>query len=136
LIVDSSVDTALQKDPAYKLAMNFGGAEVLRQGQLPNLSGFSYAFMPTLPANGEGLIGFATFISAILAAFAPVDPAPGVRAHLRAYEVVTHAPTGISFNYRHWGDAQADRDFEVIECAYGYKAGEAAALKRLTAPGA
>jgi hypothetical protein len=61
-----------------------------------------------------------------------VKPALGVRAQLIAYEVVTHPGTGISISYRRWGNAQMDRDYEIIECAYGYEAGEAAALKRLT----
>ena len=37
-------------------------------------------------------------------------------------------------NYRKWGDAQLDRNFEVIECAYGYVAGVADALKRICTP--
>ncbi len=134
LIVNSSVDTALQKDPSYKLALNIGGTEVIREGRLPNISGFDLAWMPSFPANGESLIGAAVFKSGILAAFCPVDPAPGVRQQLVSYEIVTDPATGIAFNYRHWGDPQLDTDTEVIECAYGYVAGEAAAVKRLTTP--
>ena len=134
LIVDSTVDTALQKDPSYKLALNIGTAAVIQQGKFPNLSGFDYAWMPNLPTNSEKLIGFAAFASAILSAFAPVDPAPGVRAQLVAYQVATDAATGISLNYRHWGLAQADRDFEVIESCYGYVKGVTGAIKRIVAP--
>ena len=134
LIVDSSVDTALQKDSAYKLALNIGTASVIQQGKFPNLSGFEYAWMPSLPDNGEKLIGFAAFTSGILAAFAPVQPSPGVRNQLVAYEVVTDPATGISFQYRHWGVAMDDRDYEVIECAYGYQAGVANAVKRIVSP--
>src|ERR1035437_8671637 len=93
LIVDSSVDNALQKDEAYKLALNIGTTSVIQEGKFPSLSGFEYAWMPNLPQNGENLIGFAAFMSAILAAFAPIDPAPGVRQQLVAYEVVTHPAT-------------------------------------------
>lgn len=132
LITGREIKTALQKDSAYKLALNIGGTEVIRDGKFPNLSGFEFAWMPGFPANGENLIGFAAFASAILSAFSPVDPAAGVRQQLLAYEVVTDAETGISFNYRHWGNPDADVDREVIESAYGYVAGEAAALKRLT----
>ena len=57
-----------------------------------------------------------------------------MRQQLVAYEVVTDPATGISFNYRHWGVAIDDRDYEVIECAYGYAAGEAAAIKRICQP--
>ena len=134
LIVDSSVDDSLQKDSAYKLALNIGTTSVIQEGRFPHLSGFDYAWMPSLPANGENLIGFAAFASAILSAFAPVEPAPGVRNALVAYEVVTDQATGISFNYRHWGVAMDDRDYQVIECAYGYAPGVATAIKRIVSP--
>ena len=134
LIVDSSVDTALQKDTAYKLALNIGTPSVIQQGRFPNLSGFDYAWMPSLPDNGEKLIGFAAFASGILAAFAPIQPSPGVRGQLVAYEVVTDPATGISFQYRHWGVAMDDRDYEVIEAAYGYQAGVSTAIKRIVSP--
>jgi hypothetical protein len=131
LIVDATVDQTLQKDPAYKLALNIGTTSVIQEGVFPKLSGFEYAWMPNLPQNGQNLIGFAAFASGILSAFAPIDPAPGVRAQLAAYEVVTDPMTGISLNYRHWGLAQSDRDYEVIESAYGYIPGVAAAIKRI-----
>jgi hypothetical protein len=134
LIVDATVDAALSKDAAYKLALNIGTTSVIRDGQFPNLSGFDYAWIPNLPTNGEKLIGFAAFMSAILAGFCPIKPAPGVMHQLVAYDVVTDPQTGISFNYRHWGNAQADRDYEIIECAYGYQKGVGAALKRICSP--
>jgi hypothetical protein len=70
------------------------------------------------------------FKSALATAFAPIDPAPGVRRQLLSYDLATDAASGISMNHRHWGLAQADRDFEVIESAYGYQAliGHAAQL--------
>jgi hypothetical protein len=134
LIVDSAVDNSLQKDESYKLALNIGTPSVIQQGVFPKLSGFDYAWMPSLPSNSENLIGFAAFASGILSAFAPIEPAPGVRAQLVAYEVVTHLETGISMNYRHWGEPANDRDYEVIECAYGYAAGVPTAIKRICQP--
>jgi hypothetical protein len=134
LILDSDTVTGLMKDSAYKLASSIGGTEVVREGRLPRLSGFDVYEVPNLPTNSEKLQGAAVFMSAVLAAFAPVEPADGVRASLVAYEVATDPETGISMNYRKWGDAQLDRNFEVIECAYGYVAGVAAALKRICTP--
>ena len=131
LIVDSTVDNALQKDAAYKLALNIGTASVIQQGQFPTLSGFQYSWLPNLPDNGENLIGFAAFASGILAAFAPIDPAPGVRQQLVGYEVVTDAATGISFNYRAWGDPMNDRQYEVVEAAYGFSKGVSNAVLRI-----
>jgi hypothetical protein len=134
LIVDSTVDDSLNKDSAYKLALNIGTTSVIQQGVMPMLSGFEYAWMPSLPDNGEKLIGFAAFASGILTAFCPIDPAAGVRAQLYAYEIVTDPATSISLNYRHWGVAADDRDYEVIEAAYGYEAGQPEAIKRICQP--
>lgn len=133
LFVNTTVDTSLKGDPAYKLAQNIAGTEVLRDGKLPmQLGGFEYATMPRFPENGEGLVGFAAFMSAILFAAAPVAPAPDVRAQLSAYEMATDPGTGISMNYRAWGDPDGDRSKRIFESAYGFAAGEAAAIKRLT----
>jgi hypothetical protein len=134
LIVDSLMDDALQSDSSYKLALNIATPSVIQEGTFPKLSGFDYAFIPNLPDNGEGLIGFAAFVSGILTAFSPIAPATGVRAQLVSYEVVTDPASGISFNYRHWGVAADDRDYEVVESAYGYAAGVPAAIKRFCAP--
>lgn len=122
------------KDSAFKNAMAFGGAEVMRTGQLPDFLGFMYASSPSLPANGEKLIGAAVFPSAILAAFAPVAPAPGVRGSLIDYSVIVDAQTGMAFNFRHWADPDMDTDKMAIEIAYGKLVGEAAACKRIVSP--
>jgi len=133
-ICNTTVDNALGKDPAYKLALNIGTTDVIQAGKFPRLSGFNYATMPNFPTNGVNLQGVIAFASALAAAFSPIAPAPGVRAQLVAYEIATEANTGISMNYRHWGLAQADRDFEVIESAYGYAALLAKAAQLLTRP--
>ncbi len=134
LIVNSAVNTALQKDDAYKLALNIGGTEVIREGQFPRISGFNYATLPGFPTNDEKLIGCIAHPSAVLIAFAPVQPTADVRKLLSAYEVVTHVDTGITLTYKRWGNPQMDRSNEIIESSYGFEAGEAAALKRLTQP--
>ena len=134
LITCTTMDNALGKDPAYKLALNIGTTDVIQQGKFPRLSGFDYATLPNFPANGCNLQGLIAFASALGAAFAPVDPAAGVRQQLVAYEIATDLATGISCNYRHWGVAQADRDFEVIESAYGYAPIVARAAQLLTHP--
>lgn len=134
LIVDSSIDTQLQKDPTYKLALNIGGTEVVRGGQLPDISGFSYAWMTGFPENGEKLVGVAVHMSAIGVAFCPVNPVAEVRSQLNGYEIATDEQTGISMNYRSWGNAQMDRGYHVIETAYGYQKLNADGLKRVVKP--
>jgi hypothetical protein len=134
LITGTTLDNALGKDPTYKLALNIGTTDVIQLGKFPRLSGFDYATTPNFPANGCNLQGIIAFKSALAVAFAPVAPAEGVRKQLSAYEVATNLETGISLNYRHWGSAQADRDFEVIESAYGYSPLIPAAAQLLTHP--
>jgi hypothetical protein len=134
LITGTTLDNALGKDPAYKLALNIGTTDVIQQGKFPRLSGFDYATMPNFPGNGCNLQGLIAFKSALATAFAPIDPAPGVRKQLASYDIATDLATGISYNHRHWGLAQADRDYEVIESAYGYAALVAHAAQLLQHP--
>jgi hypothetical protein len=134
LILDSTVEAVLHKDPAYKLALNIGGTEVIREGRLPNVGGFDLAWMPNLPTNGAKVIGAAVFKSAILAAFCPIDPTPEVKAQLSAYEIVTDEESGVTANYRSWGLAQTDRTYEVVEAAYGYQPGVPVALLPIVSP--
>ena len=133
-ICGTTLDNVLAKDPTYKLALNIGTTSVIQNAQFPKLSGFDYAKMPGFPANGCNLQGIIAFASALAAAFAPVDPAAGVRQQLVSYDIATDLATGISYNYRHWGIAQADRDFEVIESAYGFAPILARAAQLLTHP--
>ncbi len=98
---------------------------------MPRLSGFDVHPTTGVPANGENLVGFASYPSAVLVGFSPIEPAESVRRMLTAYEVVEDPETGIYIEYRAWGDPDTDSHKEVIEVNYGYAIGEAAALKRI-----
>lgn len=130
--MDSAYDGNLRKDLRFVSALNSGSTETLRMGVVGNAAGFATYQSPRIPTNSENLVGFVTVPSAIICATAPIEPAPGVRQLLVRYELVTDPATGISFTYKHGGNATTDVDNEIIECAYGYAAGEAAALKRIT----
>ena len=132
LIMGTGYDTQLKKDPSIKLALNINGTEVARQGIVPNIAGFTYHHCPNLPANGEGLGGFAVGPGAIAFATAPVAPAAAVRGQLYAYEIATDAMTGITLELREWGSADKDRAYTVIECSYGFAVINANALRRIT----
>lgn len=43
----------------------------------------------------------------------------------------TDPQTGLTLEYRAWGDADSDTSKEIIECNYGFGVGESAALKRI-----
>lgn len=96
----------------------------------PTLSSFSFAGSNIIPANGEHLVGAAVYPSAILVGFSPIEPAPAVMEKLSRYEVVTDPDTGITLEFREWGDADADTEKRTIEVNYGSAKGETAALKR------
>lgn len=135
LVLDDPYETALLKDSDLKNADKSGSDAALRNGSIGSIAGFREIYANNnIPTNSEGLRGFATLPSAMLVALAPIMPGPGVRKQLVSYDVVTDPDTGLSFEYRYWGDATQDVDREVIECNYGFAAGEGAALLRITNP--
>ena len=100
-------------------------------GELPNLMGFSFSKFNRLPDNGEKLQGFIVYPSAIMVALAPIAPTANVMKQLSTYTTYTDPQTGLTFEYRAWGDADTDASKEIIECNYGFGVGEKAALKRI-----
>lgn len=129
-ILDSTYEETLLKG---QLKVNESGTDkALREGVVGRVAGFDIYGNPRVPSNAESLVGYVCLPSAILAATSPVMPAPGVRKQLVAYDVIIDPITGMAFEYRHWGDADNDEDREIVECNFGYAAGEAAALKRIT----
>lgn len=131
LILDSAYDGALVKDQAIRAILS-SGFDTLRTGTIPEIYGFQYFQNPRIPGNSENLVGFASFKSGIVAATAPIAPSPSVQRVLERYDVVTDPATGISFEYRAWGDPDLDTGKEFVEANYGYLKGEAAAIKRIT----
>jgi hypothetical protein len=128
MAVNPAYDGLLLKDNVFKQAYSIGTDQVIRTGRLPNIFGFDYAMSAAIPDNGENLVGFAAYMSAILVAFSPITPAPSVRQQLIRYDVVTDPDTGISFEYRHWGDPDFDTDKRVIVVNYSFGKGEELAL--------
>lgn len=131
IVLDSAVWLNLLKDARLGMA-NAGSTDPVRQGTLGGkIAGFDPYEVPSMPANGENLIGFVTIPSAIAVAFSPIQPAPAVRAALSEYQIITDPDSGLSLEYRVWADPNTDTQKEVIECNYGYAALETKALKRI-----
>lgn len=78
----------------------------------------------------ERLGGFAVYESAILTAFAPIEPTAGIRSKLIDYRQVTSS-SGLVLEYKHLADEFIGTEYQIIECHYGYALGETAALKRI-----
>lgn len=132
LILDSAYDAALLGDNNVRFATNLGDNSAIREGEVGRILGFDYFNTELIPDNGENLVGMAIYSSAILVAFSPIEPEPSVMDRLTAYEMVTDPETGLTLEYRQWGDPETDSGKYVIECNYGYGVGETAAIKRIT----
>lgn len=135
LILDSSFGLNLTKDSRLG-NQNSGSTSQVRAG-FPDyeVGGFNVFEVANLPANSaEKIAGAAVYPSAIFVAFSPITPVAKLTQTLLEYKVITDPDTGLSLEYRSWGDAKMDKVYEVIECNYGYSVGESAALKRITTP--
>ena len=131
LILDAGHHENLLKDVRMG-NMNAGSTDPVRQGTLGGtVGGFTPYEVASLPANGENLAGMAILPSAIAVAFSPIQPAPAVRQQLAEYSIITDPDSGLSLEYRVWGDPDTDKQKEIIECNYGFAKLEPAALKRI-----
>lgn len=130
LIVTPDYDGALLKDANFRRDLTVAEQSTVNTGNLPRVYGFDYGQTAAIPNNGENLVGMATYMSAILAAFSPIEPPPSTRKLMTRYEIATD-PNGISIEYREWGNPGTDTDNKVIECNYGFTKGETQAIKRL-----
>ena len=124
LVMNETYHHKLLKDNAFKSAMNFATDQAIRTATLPNILGFNYADSAAVPDNGENLVGFAAYMSAVLVGLSPIEPAPEVAANADDYRIVSDPQTQISLEYRSWGDPDFDTAKRTIECNYGYDKGE------------
>jgi len=130
LVVNTAVDSYLLTDNAVKAAYAYGDNSVVMQGKLPRIFGFDYNVAPVFPGNGENLIAFAALKYALLTAFAPIPPTPATREVMVDYRTATDADTGLTLEYRLFGNAQADKEQHIIEVNYGSAPGDPAQLLR------
>ena len=130
-VLSEEHEAALLADDSLKHFLNAGSDQALREGASGRLLGFEMFYSPRIPHNSEELAGFICLPQAVLVATAPIMPAPGVRQQLISYDLVVDPDTGIAFEWRYWGDAQKDKDRQVVEVNYGYAAGNSDALRRI-----
>jgi hypothetical protein len=128
LILGSSYYNALLKDTVIKDASALG-ATANQTGSLPNLSGFITYRSSLIPANGENLVGFAAYPSALVTAMRYLQPSG--RSQDGVYRPVADESTGITLGYREFYDNDKGEVVAVLEAFYGYALGEASSLKRI-----
>jgi hypothetical protein len=133
IVLNSAFDVNVGKDVKLSSALNYGSAEGIREGQVPRIHGFDYRLYANMPTNSANLAGLIAFMSAVLVGFSPIRPAKEVLDNLSEYKVVT-GKSGLSLEYRCWGNPDGDDTREVIECNYGFARGEAAAAKLIVTP--
>ena len=128
----------LQKDSGTTLNVvtalaAFQRPEILTEGILPELDGFRVISTPTLPGNGENLVGFAHSRSALLLATRlPADYAnalPG--ASYGVVNVLTDPDTGISVQQVGYVDHTLGRANLRIALMYGVAKGQNNAGQRI-----
>jgi hypothetical protein len=122
--------TALMKD--NKDANLYGNSEVRWNAQLPRIAGMN-VFETDEGLDGATDIdaGIVVYPSAILVAQAPIEPTPAIRQKLIDFRVLTHEESGLSLVYKRMADEWCDNEAEIVECTYGFAAGQSAALMRL-----
>lgn len=131
LIIDNAYEGALLKDASIKNAAAVGTASAIQNGRLPQIAGFDVVGTNLIPGNSQNLVGMVALPEAILVAFSPIKPAPGVLNQLTAYETAVDPETGLTIEYRSWADPDTDTEKQVLEVNYGFALGHAAALKRI-----
>ncbi|MDE2102231.1 MAG: Clp protease ClpP [Patescibacteria group bacterium] len=136
LVLNHTYRTPLLKDPTFKQYLSYGSTDPLRKAVIQEAYGFeNIDIVPNLtnysPAN-ENLIGWINWMYAMLVATAPIMPTEEVRALMTRYDLATEPQTGLTLEYRRFGNVTLDQTTEVIECSYGAAPGVLTALKRLT----
>ena len=131
LIIDNAYEGALLKDAGIKNAAAVGTASAIQNGRLPQIAGFDVVGTNLIPGNSQNLVGMVALPEAILVAFSPIKPSPGVLNTLTAYETAVDPETGLTIEYRSWADPDTDTEKQVLEVNYGFALGHAAALKRI-----
>ena len=131
-ISDREVYTGLLTSSGVAQALNYGGAEAVRDGQIPKLLGMSMYESNILPANGlTKLGGFAVHPDAIAIAMRYLEPqAPG--EYLAAEQV--SASNGITMGYRRHFNAATGKHFANFECLFGFTPALTLGLALVTIP--
>lgn len=135
ILLDSTFWENLHKDTRLG-NQNYGSNGAVVEGRITGkIGGFTPYEVPLVPLNGaEKIAGFVALQSAIAFASAPITPHPVLQKTLVDYSKVTDPDSGLTIEYRAFGNAVLDKVQEVIEVNYGYAVAEPAALKRITIP--
>jgi hypothetical protein len=130
LVLKETYVGALLKDNAIQDSSASGMPEAIQDGAVNRISGFDLFESTLIPANGENLVGFAVWPSAILVAMRYLMPQEGNK-YFQAAPITAPDGSGFTLGFRDWYDENYGQRRRVLECIYGYAKGDGAALKRL-----
>lgn len=134
LLLYSTYFGSLAKDAAIVALAAFQKSEVITDGNLPNVHGFTVVDAPNLPGNSENLVGAGFSHSAFaVAGRLPIDytqALPG--ASFGNISVVTNPDGGMSVMQTEYVDHILGTANQRLAWMYGKAAGQAASLQRLT----
>ena len=131
LVLDSTYYTALLKDNNLNPAMNYGSADVIRDGRIPSLFGLGYLFESTaIPSNSEALVGFLAHPSAMAIAMRYLQPLNS-KEYISARRLYDEA-SGMVLGYREFYSASTGVQTAVLEAVYGYSVALGGSIIRMT----
>ena len=110
----------------------YGGSEAIRQGNLPSIVGIPEVYeCPTLPNNGEGLVGLLVHKSALAVAFRYLAPNSGGASSYTRVDRLSNE-FGMTMGYRQFYKVETGVSFAVLEALYGYSPINGDAAIRIT----
>lgn len=129
LVLKSTFHGNLRKDNNLSDASQYGSASVIQKGQLQGVDSFENIWKSNIiPANGEALAGFASLPDAMLVASRYLAPQEGHK-YFQAAALTDPNGTGLTIGFRDWYNEDMGERRKVLECVYGKRKGNVAALK-------
>ena len=133
LVLQNDMYTSLLKDTDISHAMNYGGAEAIRDGAVPSLFGIGSIYESnSIPENADNIKGFLAHPSCMAVAMRYLQP-NNTKEYIAARRLSDPA-TGIVLGYREFYTPSTGVQTAVLECMYGYAVGLADSLIRLKTP--
>ena len=120
LVLTPDYFAALLKDANINGYMDFGSADVIRQGRIPSLFGIGYVQESAgIPGNSENLVGFISHPSAMAVAMRYLEPT-STQEYINANRLYDEE-TGMVIGYREFYQPQLGKMTAVLEAVYGYE---------------
>ena len=132
LIADSEIYSGLLTSNGVAQALNYGGAEAVRDGQIPRLLGMGIYESNIMPANAmTKLGGFVAHPDSIAIAMRYLEP-QAAGEYLAAEQVT--ASNGITMGYRRHYNTSTGKHFANFECLFGFTPALTLGLAIVTIP--